>query len=262
MSKLGECFQGERIKLKQIDTGRYGDCFTLVHGDEGKGELADKHKAAVETALDIRKFEIEMYWKRASYFWLFMAAAFSGYWIAEGNGGNIRYSLCLLLASVGIVVALAFFFANKGSKFWQQNWEHHVDLLENQYMGPLYKTICVSEGYHFWHPTKEYPFSVSKLNQMLTSFLCVIWWLLWIRAIYLYGTEYLGCTNFGWTSGDELWFFLLIVTTLAFLIGLCTSCGASALLHPAHTVAPQEGGRERLIFERNEETSAQDGPTQ
>lgn len=34
---------------------------------------------ALALALDIRKFEIDLYWKRATYFWAFIAAAFAGY---------------------------------------------------------------------------------------------------------------------------------------------------------------------------------------
>lgn len=33
-------------------------------------------KSALATALDIRKYEIDLYWRRAAYFWTFIAAAF------------------------------------------------------------------------------------------------------------------------------------------------------------------------------------------
>jgi hypothetical protein len=39
---------------------------------------------ALEHALDIRKFEIELYWKRASYFWTLIAAAFAAYFLILG----------------------------------------------------------------------------------------------------------------------------------------------------------------------------------
>ncbi|WP_442906362.1 RipA family octameric membrane protein [Halomonas sp. MES3-P3E] len=33
------------------------------------------------------------------------------------------------------------FCANRGSKFWQKNWEKHVGQLEDKVTGPLYKII-------------------------------------------------------------------------------------------------------------------------
>ena len=43
--------------------------------------LADKEirTKALERALDIRKFEIDLYWKRAAYFWTFIAATLAGF---------------------------------------------------------------------------------------------------------------------------------------------------------------------------------------
>ena len=35
------------------------------------GSHKDKAEKALDFALDIRKFEIELYWKRVTYFWAF-----------------------------------------------------------------------------------------------------------------------------------------------------------------------------------------------
>ena len=40
---------------------------------------ADTQAGELAFAADIRKFEIELYWKRATYYWTFIAAAFAGY---------------------------------------------------------------------------------------------------------------------------------------------------------------------------------------
>ena len=53
-------------KISQAD-------YMLAFGDE------EKRNKAFEHALDIRKFEIDLYWKRASYFWTFIAATLAGY---------------------------------------------------------------------------------------------------------------------------------------------------------------------------------------
>jgi hypothetical protein len=46
-------------------------------------------------ALDIRKFEIELYWKRATYFWTFIGATFAAYGavqVASGPSGQAASS--------------------------------------------------------------------------------------------------------------------------------------------------------------------------
>jgi len=46
---------------------------------EAKDKDSKKLKAAFDQVSDIRKFEIELYWKRAAYFWALIAVAFAGY---------------------------------------------------------------------------------------------------------------------------------------------------------------------------------------
>jgi hypothetical protein len=38
---------------------------------------------AFQCAIDTRKFEIELYWKRAAYFWIFIAGTFAVYFIIQ-----------------------------------------------------------------------------------------------------------------------------------------------------------------------------------
>jgi len=46
--------------------------------DEFKRDIT-KQALAWDKAWEIRNFEIEMYWKRATYFWAFQVAVFAGY---------------------------------------------------------------------------------------------------------------------------------------------------------------------------------------
>ncbi|MGI0133587.1 MAG: hypothetical protein ACREBW_01340 [Candidatus Micrarchaeaceae archaeon] len=39
----------------------------------------NKTREALNLAVDVRKFEIGLYWQRAAYFWALIAAAFAGY---------------------------------------------------------------------------------------------------------------------------------------------------------------------------------------
>ncbi|PNK72626.1 hypothetical protein CEQ35_000035 [Yersinia enterocolitica] len=47
----------------------------------------------------------------------------------------------IFIASTGFVFSYGWFLVNKGSKFWQENWEFHIDRLEDEITGPLYKTV-------------------------------------------------------------------------------------------------------------------------
>ncbi|WP_390622909.1 hypothetical protein ACEQUB_00932 [Ralstonia syzygii] len=125
---------------------------------------------AYEVALDIRKFEIDLYWKRSNSFWLIVAALGAlliGTLSAKDLGPNLKslvvFSICVFAA----VVAYAWSLVNKAGKFWQRNWEYQVDLLEDAVIGPLYKTVFSKHS-----PKAEQLYSVSKLNLALSH--CVI----------------------------------------------------------------------------------------
>jgi hypothetical protein len=57
----------------------------------------------------------------------------------------------------------------------------HVDLLEEEVTGPLYKNILTSRPYRWWWPTDPFPFSVTKINHVLSLFTTVVWLSLWVR---------------------------------------------------------------------------------
>ena len=104
----------------------------------------------MKTALDIRKFEIELYWKRATYFWTFLTLILGAYFTVfllkqdqpkpDLALDEPRRDALLMLSCLGFVFALCWYFVNRASKYWQENWEKHVDLLEDDCQGPLYKT--------------------------------------------------------------------------------------------------------------------------
>lgn len=110
-----------------------------------KFEIDSKHVEAYKMAIDTRKFEIELYWKRATYFWAFIAVTFAGYGLVYRLPTADRGFLDFFLACFGFILSFSWFFANRGSKQWQENWEHHVDHLEDKVTGPLYKTVLRRE---------------------------------------------------------------------------------------------------------------------
>lgn len=58
---------------------------------------------ALKYAHDIRKFEIELYWKRATYFWTFIGAAFAGYFAIQKGGDT---SNIFVVSALGFVFSL------------------------------------------------------------------------------------------------------------------------------------------------------------
>ncbi|ADU32134.1 hypothetical protein [Evansella cellulosilytica] len=137
---------------------------------------------ALRQALDIRKFEIELYWKRATYFWTFLAATFAGYFLVHSIDSPPQL-LIFIICNLGFMFSLSWFLVNKGSKFWQNNWERHVDRLEDTEMGPLYKTVIMKEGLSKWSSIEEFPFSVSKINQILSLYITLLWLILLLNSI-------------------------------------------------------------------------------
>jgi len=158
------------------------------YDDDFKGE--EKKKNALQHALDIRKFEIELYWKRATYFWAFIGATFAGYSAVQVSSSiESKDDLSVVLSCLGIVFSFGWYCVNRGSKQWQENWENHVDMLEDDVTGPLYKVVLgrpKSKGMkesisHII--TGPYAFSVSKINQMISLYVTILWFFLLYKSL-------------------------------------------------------------------------------
>lgn len=151
------------------------------------GTNPEKAKNALTHALDIRKFEIDLYWKRATYFWALIAVAFAGFFAILASKDLVDRDLYAYVISViGFVFTWAWFLVNKGSKFWQENWENHVDMLEDDVTGPLYKTVLhrpANDGFIERCVTGPAKFSVSKINQWVSFFTLIIWITLIIQVL-------------------------------------------------------------------------------
>ena len=149
--------------------------------DKGTKEADTRAGRALAYALDIRKFEIELYWKRATYFWAFIAAAFAGYALTYKTAADYEPWLSLLFSALGLLFSVAWYLVNRGSKFWQNNWERHVDLLEDMTLGPLYKVIATNSESNKFTAAGQY--SVTKINQLLSLFTVLIWVILFAKSV-------------------------------------------------------------------------------
>lgn len=161
----------------------------MDHDYSFSGDL-NRHSRLYEAwraAMDIRKFEIELYWRRAAYFWTFIGLTLAGYGaVLTARKTSLtaaeKSDALFAVACVGVVFSLAWYFVNRGSKFWQRNWEYQVSLLEAQVIGPLYSTVFAKHGEKFFSdPTGAYPFSVSSINHVLSLF---------VTSLFLYLAAY------------------------------------------------------------------------
>jgi hypothetical protein len=132
-------------------------------------------KEAYNKAWEIRNFEIDKLWSRVAYFWGFIALIFGGYITivtGEHHQKAEELNLDLYLILLGIIFSIAWLFVIRGSKRWQENWEAHIDKLEDTISGPLYKTIyCTHNPFY----------SVSKINEILACVIIVVWIWLFIQ---------------------------------------------------------------------------------
>jgi hypothetical protein len=158
-----------------------------------EAEPTSKASNALQVALDIRKFEISLYWTRAAYFWAFSGAALAAY-LAALTGENVqnRGEALLLISCIGIVFSSAWYMVNRASKYWQLNWELHVDLLEDAVNGPLYKTVLGVEP-SLKNLVGPYPYSVSKVNQLLSLYVAILFFGLAVDSTWTYYPCILKC---------------------------------------------------------------------
>jgi len=143
-------------------------------------KLFKNKEETLKYILEIRKFEIELYWKRTTFFWTILAAIIAGYFLIYSKLStldNNSLKLLFVLGCLGLIFSIGWYFVNRGSKFWQVNWEKHLYCIEDEAIGPLSKTTIDTNYYRkrFFYLASPYPFSVTKINHILNIVLIVFW---------------------------------------------------------------------------------------
>ena len=141
----------------------------------GKKEL----KRALKKAWQLRDFEIGLYWKRTIYFSTFIGALFVGFY-------NIRddCSLKTIIAILGTAISWVWFLTNKGSKFWQENWENHIIFLEQEFNSEIYSVTLNKSGECFFNPLNGHSYSISRLNGFIVLLIWMAWVFLLIKELF------------------------------------------------------------------------------
>lgn len=125
---------------------------------------------ALEIAWDTRDFEIKRYWQRATYYWAFITSIFIAYvYVLNSSNLFVHHNLVLFLVIlIGCVFSLAWVLTNISSKFWQNNWEYHINFLESEISGIVYGTLLYKKDRKF-HP------SISKINFAASCIILLVW---------------------------------------------------------------------------------------
>lgn len=134
-------------------------------------ENKKKLKEAYKRAHEIRQFEIELYWKRATYFWAFELVALTGlgalfFKHLEAESSKQITGALLLVSFGGTLITYLWMLVLRGSKSWQKNWEKHVDILEYYFSGNLYKCMFLNG---------KNPFSSSAASQAIVAVFLFFW---------------------------------------------------------------------------------------
>lgn len=191
--------------------------------EKTKEETSNKDliNKALEIALDTRKFEIELYWKRTGYFVLFIGAVFVGYYKTLQTDEFIigKYQkewLLLLLSSLGFLLSLLWYMANRGSKFWQENWEAHIEELSTEIGVPIFGIIKIHRDTKL-NFMGHYPFSVSRINQMVSFIITFVWVIMLLKEMG--GSVLLENCDFKTCYKTAVGFAIIVLSF--FVIGWC-----------------------------------------
>ena len=173
------------------------------------------YRAALEVALD---------WQRTRYFFdAFLAlGGFSLILTLLGLCGKVEqdliYTLLITVECVGIVAASAWVCANRGSKYWQVNWEQYVDVLGEDFIGPL-----------FQHPidpkkNKKKRYSVSNVNLTLSRYVLGVWLAILVLTIvaWCFSSECSLCKE--WSKTCLLLIFSGVVIVGSAIAICCLRC--------------------------------------
>lgn len=132
-------------------------------------DLHDLKKRRLEMALQLRNFEIELFWKRFNYFWLISAAALVGYASVKERSDKVL----MLIACFGLVSSFSWTLLNIGSKWWQEAYEEKVKKYERSLGRGFFTIHNVPRSRLFLFRLRR--FSVSSIAVGISSFSTAFW---------------------------------------------------------------------------------------
>jgi hypothetical protein len=139
-----------------------------------------KKKEYKKYLFEYHKMEIDMYWKRSTFYWTIIGAIFAGYFLISGSiNDNTR--LKLLVESLGVIVSLSWYLVFRGSKFWDIHWINKIQEIKNNNLLDIVKEEKQSYGKIF-NLFRPFPFAITKINLILSFFILLVWVVLMIET--------------------------------------------------------------------------------
>jgi hypothetical protein len=136
-------------------------------GNNMDGDEAKKLNRRFLAAKEGRRYEIDKFWQRSTFFWVFIAASVVAFGKATEGAGQF------LFACFGLVSSVAWTLQNRGSKYWQEAWELKTEQTELAALGShLFRHEAHKWDRHFSGASK---YSVSKLTIALSDFSVLVW---------------------------------------------------------------------------------------
>ena len=92
--------------------------------------MDDKFKFEFEKSLELRNFEISLFWKRSWFFGALLLAAISGYWGICSQAKPLIAPVCI--SFLIMLISLSQSLMSRGSKYWQERWEYKTKNRESK----------------------------------------------------------------------------------------------------------------------------------
>ena len=143
----------------------------------------EDNKYLFDLCVRVRELEIKLFWQRSLYFIAFIVATFSGIGIFY-NSCERNYLILWGISFFGYICSLIWFFASKGSKFWQENWEQKVAKDFKQKYSSIFTDIqpLMNKGI-----LGAGRFSVSRLATLLSLVVTLVF--LCLQTIFVYNLQ-------------------------------------------------------------------------
>ncbi|MDI9333870.1 MAG: hypothetical protein QM533_05795 [Cytophagales bacterium] len=201
-----------------------------------KEKEKDQALEMLKIVSDVRKFEIDLFWRRSLFFWGFATVIITAFGYAYTN--KLNKEVQLLIACCGIVCSLIWSLVNRGSKFWQKQWEDKIIIAEKNYTGSSCYFHTKLEGQKFCDFLSKLPwdagYSVSKLTTTFSDLTMLFWILV---AIYTLFFEFISkCFN-GFTINIIIIFITII--TVIYIFWRCPTSSTADPNPPARDSAQQ-----------------------
>lgn len=169
-------------------------------------EKRERWKELLDKAWETRDYEIELCWKRTNYFWLFQVPALASFFLFNDSAILNKPDEVFIICCLGILFSVGWFLINKGSKQWQKHWEAYIDIFEDKYYGPLYKTVKNAKTY-----------SVSKINEIVSLSVIFMWTIFALKVFIDNGYSllfYVPGANFQPIIGFACLFTILMIISM------------------------------------------------